>query len=340
MHLPDFIIIGAAKAGTTSLYKALSHHPDIFFSSVKEPEFFSRDDRYNEALDGYTVLFDGARDNQLVAEASTNYTLAPHFPLTAKRIKHHLPNAKLIYIMRQPVDRAYSYYVQLTKHYQNASGDRKVHRSFEDFILPERRATAAPREKALASFDTQLPDVPELMLSGSDYVHQIETYLEHFDRNKMLFLKFEDFTRAPETTLRQITDFLDLPPLPSKALKAENTKTNVAADYFRTRAEDAAVSDLGQRLGPLWKIKQLLPAGLRGKLRTTLLPLLSPTAMPPAKMEAATRDMLNRRFAAQYDRLSELTGLNFDEWKQAAFSARFQEDPETKTPASCKAIDP
>lgn len=314
MRLPDFLIIGAAKAGTTSLYKALSRHPDIFFSPLKEPEFFSRDDRYNEALDGYTSLFEGAAAHQLVAEASTNYSLAPHFPLAAQRIKHHLPNAKLIYIMRQPVDRAYSYYVQLTKHYQNSSGDRKIHRSFEDFILPERRATAAPREKAFAKFDTQLPDVPDLMLSGSDYVLQIETYLKHFQRENMLFLKFEDFIRDSESVLLKITNFLGIAPLDMKDLGESDLKTNVAKDFYEARAQSAAIADFGKRLGPLWRAKNLLPDGLRRTARATLLRGLKPEPITPSPMQEATRKMLTERFEQQYGELAQLTGLDLSDW--------------------------
>ena len=113
MKLPDFIIIGAAKAGTTSLYALLDRHPDIFMPAHKEPEFFARDDHYAKGIDSYATLFEGATPHQQVGEASTLYSLAPFFGHTAGRIKAHLPQVKLIYVMREPVARAYSFYVQL-----------------------------------------------------------------------------------------------------------------------------------------------------------------------------------------------------------------------------------
>ena len=90
MTLPDFIIIGAAKAGTTSLYAMLDRHPDIFMPRQKEPEFFARDDLYAQGLDSYAENFAGAEPGQVVGEASTLYSLSPLFGQTAARIKDHL----------------------------------------------------------------------------------------------------------------------------------------------------------------------------------------------------------------------------------------------------------
>ena len=93
MTLPDFIIIGAAKAGTTSLYAMLDRHPDIFMPRQKEPEFFARDDLYAQGLDSYAENFAGAKPGQVVGEASTLYSLSPLFGQTAARIKEHLPES-------------------------------------------------------------------------------------------------------------------------------------------------------------------------------------------------------------------------------------------------------
>ena len=71
MSLPDFFIIGAAKAGTTSLFALLERHPDIFMSTPKEPEFFARDDLYSKGLESYADLFEQALPGQILGEAST-----------------------------------------------------------------------------------------------------------------------------------------------------------------------------------------------------------------------------------------------------------------------------
>ena len=213
MRLPSFFVIGAAKAGTTSLHALLDRHPGLFMPKIKEPEFFARDDLYDQGLPSYAEKFAAACSDQTIGEASTIYTLAPLFPKTAMRIKTHVPDAKLIYVMRQPVDRAYSFYIQIVKNYQNATRDYAVHRSFEDFILPERHAQAAPRDQAISTQNEHLPDVPELCLAGSDYVTQVQAYLDYFPRESMLFLKFEDFVADRPDIVRKVTDFLDVDPL-------------------------------------------------------------------------------------------------------------------------------
>ena len=77
MRLPDFVLIGAAKAGTTSLYALLDRHPDIFMPKVKEPEFFARDDRYAEGIESYAAAFAAAAPGQIAGEASTIHSLSP-----------------------------------------------------------------------------------------------------------------------------------------------------------------------------------------------------------------------------------------------------------------------
>ena len=80
VRLPDFIIIGAAKAGTTSLYKVLSQHPDIFMSTPKEPEFFARDDRYAEGIGPYARLFEGASPHSFAGKPRRSIRSRRSFP--------------------------------------------------------------------------------------------------------------------------------------------------------------------------------------------------------------------------------------------------------------------
>lgn len=189
MRLPDFYIIGAAKSGTTSLHAILDKHPGIFMPETKEPEFFARDDIYEKGIGYYADLFAEATDSQLIGEASPIYSMSPYFPNTASRIRKHTPDAKFIFIMREPVSRAFSVYGQLIKNYQNASGDLQIHRTFEEFISPELCKHSASRDKVLALFDAHLPDDEDLCLVGGYYLYQIQCYPEHFPIDRFLFLK-------------------------------------------------------------------------------------------------------------------------------------------------------
>lgn len=314
LRLPDFFIIGAAKAGTTSLYDMLARHPGIFLPARKEPEFFARDDLYAEGLENYAWLFEPARPDQLAGEGSTLYSLSPFFPETAARIARHVPRARFVYVLRQPVDRAYSFYVQLVKNYQNATGDHVVHRRFEDFVLPECHAKAAPRTKALAPFNRHFPDTPELCLAGSDYPAQIRAFLAHVPRDRMLFLKFEDFRRDKAAAMGRVCDFLGLPR--TQDHPAEAGRRNVSRDHFDRLGERLAIDALRDGAGPLWKLRGMLPPSLRQRLRQRMLAKAPQGEKPhePPAMLPETRALLERRFGAQIPELTRLTGLDLSEW--------------------------
>lgn len=106
MSLPDFLIIGAQKSGTTWLLNMLSQHPDIYVP-LREVHYFNRDNKYVLGTDWYRKHFEDAHDNQVVGEKSPNYTFLQHDSLSVvpRRIKETLPNVKLIYILRNPIDR-------------------------------------------------------------------------------------------------------------------------------------------------------------------------------------------------------------------------------------------
>lgn len=316
MRLPDFIIIGAAKAGTTSLYKQLSAHPGLFLSTPKEPEFFARDDRFAAGIDSYAKLFAGARPDQLCGEASTLYSLSPLFPQTAARMAAAVPGVKLIYMLREPVSRAYSYYVQLTKNYQNASRDYRVHRRFEECLFPERFPARAPREKFLASFDSHLPDLPELMLGGSRYADQIAAYLAHFSRDQILFVTFEEFLSDRAAVVGRICAFLGVDP--AGIARAPAARANISADHFDKVGKVVATEDLKRRLGLAGRIGMLLPKGLRARVRDLLLGRrATPEGHQPPPMEPETEAWLKAEFHADLPGLAALTGLDLSAWQKA-----------------------
>ncbi|GAA6189938.1 sulfotransferase [Litorivita sp. NS0012-18] len=308
--LCDFFIIGAAKAGTTSLHARLQAHPDLFLTEPKEPEFFARDDRYDAGIDSYAALFDDAKPDQLRGDASTLYSLAPLFPKTAERIKTHCPEAKFIYMLREPVKRSYSYYGQLVKNRQNATQDFEVRRSFEDFLYGD-RAALCPRDDFFAPFDTHFPDVPEVLTAGSHYCRQIDAYFAHFAPEKFLFLAFEDFIKDQDAATAKVLEFLGVDP--AKMPRQEATSVNRAVDHNRTVAQSRQVRGLMRRLGPVAALRHLLPDGLRQKLRRRALARMpqdtANTHVPPP-MHPQTAAKLAAEFYADFDRLETLTGLD------------------------------
>jgi hypothetical protein len=315
MRFPDFIIIGAAKAGTTSLYKVLTRHPDIFMPTPKEPEFFARDDRYAAGIAEYARLFEAAAPDQICGEASTIYSLSPLFPHTAGRIRTHVPQAKLIYVLREPVARAYSYYVQLVKNRQNASQSPAVARSFEECVFPAAYPGRVRGSDFFAGFDGHLPDDPELFLAGSDYIGQIATYLTEFERSQIHFVLFEDFMRRPDQTLAGILSFLGVDP--ARLSGAATARANVSQDHFARLGETARVAALRRRLGPFDALSRRLPPGIRQAARQMLMrmrPAGGPEGHVPRPMLPETHLRLDARFRPDRPRITALTGLDLAIW--------------------------
>jgi hypothetical protein len=149
--LPTFIVIGAMKSGTTSLYYYLSEHPEIGMSSQKETDFFIAENNYERGLTWYESLFDGS--SKARGEASPNYTKGHLFPGVPARMSDVVPEAKLIYLARDPIERLVSHY----------AGSRAAGR--EDRALPE----------ALADLDDCN------YVQTSRYHRQREPYLAHYD---------------------------------------------------------------------------------------------------------------------------------------------------------------
>jgi len=114
-RLPTFVIIGAAKCGTTSLAQQLSQHPEVFMAADKEPNFFIEQLTWSKGLDWYRSLFADAGQAKAVGEASTMYSDFPESAGAAARMAGVIPDAKLVYVVREPIARMkslYSWYVQ------------------------------------------------------------------------------------------------------------------------------------------------------------------------------------------------------------------------------------
>lgn len=160
-RLPDFVIIGAAKSGTTTLHQWLGGQPEISATELKEPRFFSRD--WGNGLEWYRSLFAGAAADQLVGEASTNYTDQRYCEVAARRMAATIPRARLIYVVRHPVERLRSQYRHNWR----------------------RAAESAPLLEAIRRADNPY-------VSRSLYFSRLSPYLERFPTAQICVVRFED----------------------------------------------------------------------------------------------------------------------------------------------------
>lgn len=226
--LPDFLIIGTQRGGTTSLYHYLQAHPCIGPASTKEVHFF--DMRFHKGLAWYRGHFpsrieqyavEQAHGHSLVTgEATALYLFHPHAP---KRVAEALPFVKLIVLLRNPVNRALSHYYHAIKHGQETL-------SFEEAIQGEEQRTAQEREKLLADERYEsLAYRHRSYLTRGIYVDQLQVWMNLFAREQFLILKSEDFYADPDATLKLVLAFLNVPEtklqLSKQAYQAHNANT-------------------------------------------------------------------------------------------------------------------
>lgn len=178
--LPDFVIIGAGKTGTTALARYLSAHPDIFIAPQKEVNYFSF--RYFEGPSWYAANFEGATPGQRVGEASPQYTRHPSIPNCAPRMAETIPDAQLIYVLRHPIHR-------IRSHYQ---------------MLVERGREERP-------FDRAVRENPVYM-EASSYAHQLGLYLEHYERDAILLVASERLRIDRAAEFGRVLEFLGVDP--------------------------------------------------------------------------------------------------------------------------------
>jgi hypothetical protein len=228
--LPDFLIVGAQKCGTTSLYEYLAEHPQVMPALTKEVHYF--DVRYPRGMSWYRAHFGLRRPGRITGEASPYYLFHPAAP---QRIKSDVPRAKLIVMLRDPAERAVSHY-----HHSVDWGFETL--SLEDAIRhePERLDGEASR---IASDPTYRGlDYQHLSyLSRGVYADQLELWLSLFPREQMLVLNSHDFFDDPATGFNRVLDFLELPPqsrteYPVVAGRTYDTDPAIVAElreYFR-----------------------------------------------------------------------------------------------------------
>ena len=206
--MPEFLIIGAAKCGTSSLYFYLTQHPCVAPAFKKEVYFFDRG--FSKGYGWYRAHFPtlmtkrSGGKSRITGEATPCYIFHPH---AAKRIAECVPDVKLIALLRNPVDRAYSYY-----HQKLRSGHETL--SFEAAIESEEARLHGELDRMIAdenyfSFNRQNYSY----LARGVYADGLKVWLDSFPREQMLILATEDFSKNRQQTLERVMQFLELPNL-------------------------------------------------------------------------------------------------------------------------------
>lgn len=217
MTLPAFLIIGAQKAGTTSLHHVLSQHPTVWMPAIKELHYFDRESDCDEHFSrlGYGALFDGAPEPALCGEATPCYLFHPH---AARRIHRVLgSDVKLVITLRNPASRAYSHYLMnVRKGYEKLSFEEAIHAE------PQRLQHSEPSRMRFS------------YLARGDYHEQISRYLEHFDRSAIRVYIFEqDIIPNWPWVWSDMCQFLGLEAMPAPALAKTNPARRIRSPLIR-----------------------------------------------------------------------------------------------------------
>lgn len=277
MTLPNFLVVGAMKAGTTSLHHYLQDHPDIHLpdryenAGTKEFNFFTEAHNWNRGLAWYAAHFEDAGSAVAIGEVSPNYAKHPEHPGVPKRIHSVMPDARLVYLVRQPIERTVS-------HYLHAVGKGREGRSI-DLALAEEPA----------------------YVDQSCYWMQIEQYLRWFPSERVLVVLTEDLRDHRSRTLRRILDFLEV----------DSGWEAPRINHLAHRTADKRAPRALARNGTAQAVLARMPDPLqRAALRATTKPLSS----VPTEISPAMRRSLEARLRPDVARLSEFAGRDLDLW--------------------------
>ena len=238
MSLPDFLVIGAMKCGTSTLAAQLGAQPGIFMTEPKEPNFFSDDRVYAKGLDWYRSLFAAAGQDDLKGEASTHYTKLPTHPHSSERMHRHLPHARLVYVMRDPIDRMVSHYIH-----------------------------AWSRREVDLGIDHAVRERPEFV-AYSSYAMQLTPWIERFGRERILPVFFERLTRDPQREFERVGRFIGCqgpirwePEVGAKNVSAERLRYGprlervLSAPLFRSLRRSLLPESARDRIKSRWRMK-------------------------------------------------------------------------------------
>ncbi len=296
MNKPNFFIVGAPKCGTTAMYDYLKTHPEIFMSNYKEPHFFARDfqgsrlERFRREQD-YLALFTGAHGEKRLGEASTWYLYSR---CAAREIKEFNADARIMIMLRSPIDMMYSLHHQLL---YTLNEDLK---SFEEALAVEEK-----RKQGLG-IPAKLHIMPAALFyrETARFAEQVQRYFEVFGRERVHVIIFDDLKANTQKVYQQALEFLEVNDDFTPDMRIVN-----ANKYLRNEAmQDFLITPprwlmtIGKKILPLarpvyWKLRQ---ANTRYEARSPL--------------DSHIRLQLQQEFKPEIEQLSKLLGRDLTYW--------------------------
>ena len=289
--LPNFLVVGAQKSGTTSLHNYLIAHPDVYLPGRKETKFFVEDKFYDLGIKFYEEEYFSARIREpLVGEVDPDYMYCEQ---ALPRIVHHLDldALKIIFIFRNPVERAFSQYLM------------NYRRGREPLTFHEAIDTESSRIRR-----SHMDNLRYSYVARGNYLRQVERFLEYIDRSKLLFLLSEDLKTDALRCMRTVYHFL--------GVSEDFVPPNIGEQFHRAAAPRSP--SLVRRIkGQGWEkplLRLLIPSVvLRNSLRSYLL-RINETSRVDMALAADERRRLAELFRSENDRLATFLGRDLSRW--------------------------
>ncbi len=301
MTMPNFLIIGAAKSGTSALYHYIKQHPQIYMSPRKEPHFFSYEgsfpnsqgpnDYINKAIiniEEYRALFNGFSGEPAIGEASPTYL---YVQKACERIEQHIPNAKMIAMLRQPAERAFSAFMHLRRDGLETISDFAKALDVEEWRIQHNWGPIWHYKR-----------------SGF-YFSQLSRYYARFKREQIRVYLFEDFNKDPSTCFRDIFQFLGVD---TEFQPDTSFRPNVSG-IPKSQMAQSMMNSLFLKPNPIRaSARRILSANLRFRASTALRNMNLERAMIPPTI----RTQLTKEFSGEILQLESLINRDLSQWLQ------------------------
>lgn len=286
LRIPNLFVIGAMKSGTSSLCNYLGTHPQIYMSLLKEPMHFSREDNWSQGNDKYLSLFIEVTGETYLGEGSTEYTKLPFRKGVVDRLYDFNPQAKFIYIMRDPFERIVSQY----KHMVKKEGETR------------------PLKEVIKT--------PSDYLTNSYYAYQLRPYLEKFGRDALFIDTFENLVACPEKICKKVFQWLSV----DETFVPPNLQTvyHVSPERFQIVDDSTIIGKIASVSG--WQkgynISRVIPRGVRKWLKSKV-PRKADFDFSSTDFQndiAITRAAVEPVLHDWVEELERLTGCVYNDW--------------------------
>lgn len=292
---PNLFIVGAPKCGTTSMYDYLKHHQEIFMSERKELHFFGTDlyaPHFVRDAEKYLSYFKNAGDKKRIGEGSTWYLYSK---LAANEIKNYYPNAKIIIMLRNPVDMMYSLHNQ------------RLYNGNEDIADFEAALEAEEDRKK----GVRLPKNPYLIeglyyREVAKFAQQVRRYIDAFGKENVRIIIFDDFKVNTAKVFKETLRFLDVTTDFDYQLRTSNPNKRARSQFMRNILNNPPQT-------ALQFVKKIIPQPIRHALREKVVRLNTISESRPP-MNPKLRSRLQTEFKPEIEELSKLLGRDLTDW--------------------------